>query len=137
MKNLFLITLACLLGNVLSAQVLPGRSIPEIGETISMSSEKYEQYQLIAIQNKLLSNRRTALSLSIAGSVLGTVGAVLFNDNGEITDEGAVLVLVGGLTAAVGEVWLLVNEFKLIDNKRLLNERIMLELNPSGVRLRF
>jgi len=102
-----------------------------------MSSEKYEQYQLIAIQNKLLSNRRTALSLSIAGSVLGTVGAVLFNDNGEITDEGAVLVLVGGLTAAVGEVWLLVNEFKLIDNKRLLNERIMLELNPSGVRLRF
>ena len=102
-----------------------------------MSSEKYEQYQLIAIQNKLLSNRRTALSISIAGSVLGTVGAVLFNDNGEITDEGAVLVLVGGLTAAVGEVWLLVNEFKLIDNKRLLNERIMLELNPSGVRLRF
>lgn len=137
MKKLFIITLACLLANVLSAQVLPGRSIPEIGETISMSSEKYEQYQLIAIQNKLLSNRRTALSLSIAGSVLGTVGAVLFNDNGEITDEGAVLVLVGGLTAAVGEVWLLVNEFKLIDNKRLLNERIMLELNPSGVRLRF
>lgn len=112
MKKLFIITLACLLANVLSAQVLPGRSIPEIGETISMSSEKYEQYQLIAIQNKLLSNRRTALSLSIAGSVLGTVGAVLFNDNGEITDEGAVLVLVGGLTAAVGEVWLLVNEFK-------------------------
>lgn len=127
MRKLFLIVFMCFLGTVLSAQVLPGRELSrEDGTVVSMQT--YEHYRLVTEQNEILKNRKTALTISVVGIGVTALGAAT---------QAPFLAVVGGVGTLVGGIWLISNEYRLINNQTKINEHVMLELNPSGVKLRF
>lgn len=127
MRKLFLIVFMCFLGTVLSAQVIPGKEIDRTS-TEGMSVQQYELYRLHLDQNNILKNRKTALTISVISLGIDVLGTMT---------EAPFLLAVGGLGTIVGGVWMITNEYRLINNQTKINEHVMLELNPSGVKLRF
>ena len=95
---------------------------------------------LLDNQNKLLQNRKTAIIISLAGGAVGVVGTTMVSVSslsGETSPSGSALTLIGGAATAVGGVWLIVNEFKLINNQTQINDHLKLRLTPGGVALEF
>jgi len=127
MKKYFLLVFACFFCTVVSAQVIPGKETAKTS-TDGMSVQQYELYRLHLDQNNILKNRKTALTISVISLGIDALGTMT---------EAPFLLAVGGLGTIVGGVWMITNEYRLIKNQRQINERVLLELNPSGLTLRF
>lgn len=97
----------------------------------------YELRSAYETENDLLSKRKAALWTTIGGITAVELGALFVNDTGNITDEGAVFVVAGGIAALAGGIWLVVNEFKLINTRTKINEKMILTVSPNGIKINF
>lgn len=125
----------------MSAQVRPESQKDMPGFATAQEIDWTTRYSLLLDnQNKLLQNRKIATIVGLAGGFVGGIGSTMISvsaTEGEASPAGTAMVLVGGTAAAVGGVWLLVNEFKLINNQRQINDHLKLRLTPGGVALEF
>ena len=124
---------ACLMA---SAQIMPQYSQPAEAKTISV--DDFEYISLLQAQNKLLKSRHTALTVTVVGTAVTEVGALFLQDSEENVDRtAATAVLLGSLTASVGLIWSVVNEFSLINNQRKINDKLILRAGAGGLALQF
>ena len=125
----------------MNAQVRPEIQKDHPGFANAQGIEWNTQHaMLLDTQNRLLDGVKTATIISLAGGFVGGIGSsmvTLSAAEGNTSPAGTALVLVGGSAAAVGGVWLLINEFKLINNQKQINDHLKLRLNPGGVALEF
>jgi len=96
---------------------------------------------LLNNQNRLLQNRKVALTLSIAGGAVAGIGSsvlqmAMMEEDGNPT-PGAIITAVGGTCALVGGIWTMINEFKLIESQKKINDNLLLRFGPGGVALQF
>lgn len=137
MKKLIL-TLAVIVLAV-SAFAQENTNVPS-SESFTPSFTTYQAYEFnsaLQKENILLDRRTYALITFIAGDVLMYIGTNITDENGYVTDGGVRLALVGGVATITGAVWLIVNEFKLIETRKKINNNLMLSVSPTGVRLNF
>ena len=95
---------------------------------------------LLEDQNSLLKQRKTAIIMSLAGSVVGGLGSAIVTtsaENGESSPVGTVMAITGGACTLAGGVWLLMNEFQLINSQKAINDHLRLRYSPTGVVLEF
>ena len=135
MKRIIFILIALFSCTLASGQVMPGQVLPDSKMTISASD--YEYYVLLGKQKDLLQKRKYAIVTTLAGSALISVGSVMTDDTGHLTESGAATVVIGELASLVGGIWWIVNEFKVINIQQEIDRKLMLELNPNGLILRF
>ena len=136
MKRILLSFVVLLISVSALAQIKP--STPQVSNgTNSISALDYSQYTLLTQENKLLKNRKTALIVSTVGFGSMIIGETMTYNGGELTDSGNVFVGLGGIATLVGGIWLVVNEFKLINVQQQINKNLMLQINPNGLVLRF
>ena len=93
-----------------------------------MNANDYDRISLLTRENNLLQRRKTALTISLVGLGTTAFGTAV---------EAPGLVVLGGAATLVGGVWLIVNEFKLINVQQQINKKLILQINPNGVALRF
>lgn len=91
---------------------------------------------LLNRQNDLLNDRVIAISLSLGGGFLTGLTASLIN-GGSADTFTATLYIFSLATTLVGSVWLTVNEFQLISNRKKINDNLTLRYGPDGVALQF
>lgn len=136
MKRIILSFAVLLISVSALAQIKP--STPKVSNgTDSISALDYSQYTLLTQENKLLKNRKTALIVSTIGFGSVILGETMTDNQGYLTDSGTVFVGLGGIATLVGGIWLVVNEFKLINVQQQINKNLMLQINPNGLVLRF
>ena len=150
MKKVFL-ALTALVASTLAAnaQIAPGREYKEVlpPEVLAQNTQYMD---MLAYQNHLLKNRKTALIVSLAGvgtvtvsTILGFAGAVYsYNNHTGGTDIefpafATVGQLAGSAAATTGAVWYLVNEFKMINAQKKINDHLILRYSPDGIKLMF
>ena len=132
MKRIILSFVVLLISVSALAQIKP--STPKVSNgTDSISALDYSQYALLTQENKLLNNRKTALIVSSIGFGSVILGETVLS-NGDLTD---VFVGLGGIATLVGGIWLVVNDFKLINVRQQINKNLMLQINPNGLVLTF
>ena len=132
MKRIILSFVVLLISVSALAQIKP--STPQVSNgTDSISALDYSQYALLTQENKLLNNRKTALIVSSIGFGSVILGETVLS-NGDLTD---VFVGLGGIATLVGGIWLVVNDFKLINVRQQINKNLMLQINPNGLVLTF
>ena len=140
-KLIFLFVLLLISIPKMNAQVRPEYQKGQSGFTVAQNIEWNTQHSLLLDnQNKLLKNRKIATIISLAGGGIGAIGATMVSVasvQGQASPSGTALYLVGGAATAVGGVWLIVNEFKLINNQTQINDHLKLRLTSSGVALEF
>ncbi len=105
-----------------------------------LSSEQrflnWQYVDLLKRQNTLLSERTTAICLSLGGSFLVGVASSLEN-TGASSDLVNVFGYTGAVMGLVGGVWMLVNEFQLIQSRKKINNHLILRYGPNGIALQF
>ena len=142
MKKLILSLLILLAGTMAArAQYAPGHGMSRSSEAAAFNAQYSD---LLIYENHLLKNRKTALILSLSGTgvavVSASVGTVIGASDGYAGDMptgAAIGVLVGELAALTGGVMYVVNEFKLINCQRKINDHMILRYSPTGVALQF
>lgn len=95
---------------------------------------------LLEDQNSLLKQRKTAIIMSLAGGVVGGLGSAIVTtsaENGESSPVGTVMAITGGACTLAGGVWLLMNEFQLINSQKAINNHLRLRYSPTGIALEF
>ena len=137
MKKFIVILIALFSFSLLSnAQVRP--DVPQ--RPAKDNSTDIEVYQnLLLKQNTILSNRKTALTVSLIGGGLATAGSALYSFQKESGDNpygGLLLSALGGVTGLVGGVWMIVNEYNLVENQKRINHT-NLRLTQKGVAIVF
>lgn len=141
---LVLMTVAGLAGAQTIAERLPEQT-PTVQERLSDGTalpnpeRKFQNIQYVELlnrQNDLLSDRVIALSLSIGGGFLSGVMASLA-ENGYTNSAVATLLIASSATALVGGVWMIINEYQLISNRKKINNNLTLRYGPTGVALQF
>ena len=142
MKKIFTILVYFAIAITAVAQVPHKENLPERPVTFTDSDQAvaFEQFafsELLKRENSLLKQRSIATIITLSGGVVTTVGMVLRDGRGNITNAGAVLGSIGLVTTAGAGVWLIVNEFQLISTRRKINEKMALRVTPSGVSLQF
>ena len=145
MKKLILSLMILLAGAMAArAQYAPGRGMTRSSEAAALNAQYSD---LLSYENHLLKNRKTALILSLSGTGVAAVSAIAGTAAGavnasstdviEMPTGAAVGVLVGELAAVTGGVMLLVNEFKLINCQRKINDHVIMRCSPTGVAFQF
>lgn len=141
---LLLMTVAGLAGAQTIAERLPEQT-PTVQDRLSDGTalpnpeQQFQNMQYVDLlnrQNDLLSDRVIAISLSLGGGFLTGLTASLIN-GGSADTFTATLYIFSAATALVGSVWLTVNEFQLISNKKKINDNLTLRYGPDGVALQF
>ncbi len=127
MKRIIIAITICLLGISAFAQNKDTTPIVMNGQVI-MNADDYDCISLLTRENNLLKSRKTALTISLIGIGVTTLGTAV---------EGPGLVVLGGAATLVGGVWLIVNEYKLINVQQQINKKLILQINPNGVVLKF
>ena len=127
MKRVLIAFTICLLGIPAFAQNKDTTPIVMNGQVI-MNANDYDRISLLTRENNLLQRRKTALTISLVGLGTTAIGTAV---------EAPGLVVLGGAATLVGGVWLIVNEFKLINVQQQINKKLILQINPNGVALRF
>ena len=145
MKKIFVAILFLLASSLLAkAQIAPGRS-PGSVLPPEVLAQNTQYVDLLSYQNHLLKNRKTALIVSLAGAGVGVIGSMVTvasidASGGTYTIDspvGSALMGIGSIAVTTGGIWLLINEFKLIDSQKRINEHLILRYGPDGVRLQF
>ena len=142
MKKIFAILVFFAIAITAVAQVPNKENLLEHPVTFTDSDQAvaFEQFafsELLKRENTLLKQRTIATIITLSGGVVTTVGMVLRDGRGNITNAGAVLGSIGLVTTAGAGVWLIVNEFQLISTRRKINEKMVLRVTPAGVALQF
>ena len=148
-KVLFALAVLMASALVANAQIAPGREFKEVlpPEVLAQNTQYVD---LLAYQNHLLKNRKTALIVSLSGigtvtvsTIIGFAGALYsYNSNtGGVDIQFPVYAtagqLAGSVAATTGAVWYLVNEFKMINAQKKINNHLILRYGPDGVKLMF
>lgn len=141
---LVLMTVAGLAGAQTIAERLPAQN-PTVQERLSDGTalpnpeQQFQNMQYVDLlnrQNDLLSDRVIALSLSIGGGFLSGVMTSLAQ-SGYTNSAVATLLVVSLTTSLVGGVWMIINEYQLISNRKKINNNLTLRYGPTGVALQF
>jgi len=96
--------------------------------------EDFNYAALLQRQDKLLGRRKSALIVTASGLGTTLAGAIVLQEVDSYA--GGYIYLTGLLASGTGLIWLIVNEFNLIDNKRKING-MKLAAIPGGVALKF
>ena len=142
MKKIFAILVFFAIAITAVAQVPNKENLLEHSVTFTDSDQAvaFEQFafsELLKRENSLLKQRSIATIITLSGGVVTTVGMVLRDGRGNITNAGAVLGSIGLVTTVGAGAWLIVNEFQLISTRRKINEKMVLRVTPTGVALQF
>ena len=141
---LLLMTVAGLAGAQTIAERLPEQT-PTVQERLSDGTalpnpeQQFQNMQYVNLlnrQNDLLSDRVIALSLSMGGGFLSGVMTSLAQ-SGYTNSAVATLLIASSATALVGGVWMIINEYQLISNRKKINNNLTLRYGPTGVALQF
>ena len=142
MKKIFAILVFFAIAITAVAQVPNKENLLEHPVTFTDSDQAvaFEQFafsELLKRENTLLKQRSIATIITLSGGVVTTVGMVLRDNRGNVTNAGAVIGSIGLVTTAGAGAWLIVNEFQLISTRRKINEKMVLRVTPTGVALQF
>lgn len=140
MKKIIFLAIAVVLSTTLtSAQTikkgqLSNQQGPVVGQVLTEDDIwNYNEVELLDFQNKLLNRRKTALIISLCGAGITGIGAAI----GPNSDAGAGIATVGSIAVLTGGIWYVVNEFKLINSQKRLNEHMRLKCTPTSIALEF
>ena len=148
-KILLAIVMFALFAPVMSAQVRPGAPSPGTSGldtqhswpdfTSAADIDWANRYTiLLEDQNSLLQQRKAATILTLAGGLVGGLGAVMVqNTTGAVSPGMTIMCVTGGVAAFSGSIWLLVNGFQMINNEKKINDHLILRCTPGGVALEF
>lgn len=147
MKKVLLALVALVASAVLSnAQIAPGRGMNRSAEVTALNTQYAD---LLSYQNHLLKNRKTAMIVTLSGlgvcvtsGVLGASVAQYEYSSGKVVSvdypvAAAVGVIVGECALLTGGIWMIVNEFKMVNSQRKINDHLILRYGPNGVALQF
>ena len=149
MRNCILAILVFLASSVLAkAQIAPGRSLDRV---FDVASQDVQYVERMNYQNHLMNNRKVAMIVSLSGVGISIVSGVLCaegsiyqvnprtgeNQLAKIPVAPLVGLAVGEAVALTGGIWFLVNEFKMIDTQKKINDHLILHYGPDGVKLMF
>ena len=141
MKRLVLILVTVIASTTLmDAQIHWGN-----GSRRDRNATELNQYQsglyveMLNRQNRLLTNRKIASCISLGGSALYLIGmnVATMDTREKPSNTGYYLAGAGALAAAGGGIWLLVNEFCLINSQKRINNHLIVRYSPGGIALVF
>lgn len=142
MKRIVLILVTVIASTTLmDAQVQWGN-----GSRRDRNATELNQYQsglyveMLNRQNRLLTNRKIATCISLGGSALYLIGMNIEAMDTQVdnpSNTGYYLAGAGALAAAGGGIWLLVNEFCLINSQKKINNHLIVRYSPGGIALVF
>ncbi len=141
MKRLVLILVTVIASTTLmDAQVQWGN-----GSRRDRNATELNQYQsglyveMLNRQNRLLTNRKIASCISLGGSALYLIGmnVATMDTREKPSNTGYYLAGAGAVAAAGGGIWLLVNEFCLINSQKRINNHLIVRYSPGGIALVF
>lgn len=97
---------------------------------------------LLSYKNTLLTQRKVALIITLSGSTVGVVGASMMflgmTDPSDVMSEiGKGIMIGGGIVAAAGGIWCVINEFNLMNCERKINDALTLRFGPTGIAIQF
>lgn len=104
------------------------------------ATELSGQYvEMLNRQNRLLTNRKIASCISLGGSALYLIGmnVATMDTREKPSNTGYYLAGAGAVAAAGGGIWLLVNEFCLINSQKKINNHLIVRYSPGGIALVF
>ena len=149
MRNCILSFLIILASSVLAkAQIAPRQSL---GQGFDVISQDVQYIDRLSVQNRLLNNRKIAQIISLSGVGISIVSGVLCvegaiyevnprtgeNQLAKIPVAPLVGVAVGEAITLTGTIWLVVNEFKMINAQKKINDHLILRYSPDGIKLMF
>ena len=148
MKKFVIIFLSFIAASVVASAQMPQRMDPSDslaftrhaatgGQDIMFRRNTVALDQLLSQENEQLSQRTIAMILSLSGGAVTAVGAAQMDEYGYLTPTGKAFAAVGLITASVGEVWLIVNEFQLISTRKKINHYTQLRLTPNCLKYSF
>lgn len=138
MKKLLTFTLILLASaSIASAQTIKER--PADGTQLTATEWQFQNLKYVDLvnrQNDLLSNKCTALCLTLCGSFFSGITASAIQAGAQ--DTGIQIAFItSALTMTAGSIWFLVNEFALISNQKKINNALTLRYGPDGLALQF
>ena len=115
------------------------------GSRRDRNATELNQYQsglyveMLNRQNRLLTNRKIASCISLGGSALYLIGmnVATMDIREKPSNTGYYLAGAGAVAAAGGGIWLLVNEFCLINSQKRINNHLIVRYSPGGIALVF
>ena len=115
------------------------------GSRRDRNATELNQYQsglyveMLNRQNRLLTNRKIASCISLGGSALYLIGmnVATMDTREKPSNTGYYLAGAGAVAAAGGGIWLLVNEFCLINSQKKINNHLIVRYSPGGIALVF
>ena len=149
MRKCILSVLIILASSVLAkAQIASGQSL---GPGVDVVSQDVQYIDRLSVQNHLLNNRKAAQIVSLSGVGISIVSGILClegcvyevnprtgeNQLTKIPVAPLVGIAVGEAITLTGAIWLVVNEFKMIDAQKKINEQLILRYSPTGIKLMF
>ena len=137
MKRLVLILVTVIASTTLmDAQVQWGNGSRRDRNAAELSGQYVE---MLNRQNRLLTNRKIASCISLGGSALYLIGmnVATMDAREKPSNTGYYLAGAGAVAAAGGGIWLLVNEFCLINSQKRINNHLIVRYSPGGIALVF
>ena len=137
MKRLVLILVTVIASTTLmDAQVQWGNGFRRDRNATELSGQYVE---MLNRQNRLLTNRKIASCISLGGSALYLIGmnVATMDTREKPSNTGYYLAGAGAVAAAGGGIWLLVNEFCLINSQKKINNHLIVRYSPGGIALVF
>ena len=141
MKRLVLILVTVIASTTLmDAQVQWGNGSRRDRNATELNQYQSGQYvEMLNRQNRLLTNRKIASCISLGGSALYLIGmnVATMDTREKPSNTGYYLAGAGAVAAAGGGIWLLVNEFCLINSQKKINNHLIVRYSPGGIALVF
>lgn len=141
MKRLVLILVTVIASTTLmDAQIQWGNGSRRDRNATELNQYQSGQYvEMLNRQNRLLTNRKIATCISLGGSALYLIGmnVASMDAREKPSNTGYYLAGAGAVAAAGGGIWLLVNEFCLINSQKRINNHLIVRYSPGGIALVF
>ena len=141
MKRFVLILVTVIASTTLmDAQIQWGNGSRRDRNATELNQYQSGQYvEILNRQNRLLTNRKIATCISLGGSALYLIGmnVATMDAREKPSNTGYYLAGAGALAAAGGGIWLLVNEFCLINSQKKINNHLIVRYSPGGIALVF
>ena len=141
MKRFVLILVTVIASTTLmDAQIQWGNGSRRDRNATELNQYQSGQYvEMLNRQNRLLTNRKIATCISLGGSALYLIGmnVATMDAREKPSNTGYYLAGAGAVAAAGGGIWLLVNEFCLINSQKRINNHLIVRYSPGGIALVF